>query len=135
MATVMRTDDTPSGWLARQAMAGRAINEPIVLVPPVLPITIVRGADVAILLDVEDADITSWALVAEIRANDDLVGEWTIAAQSESTVVLQLGHELTVTLPPESRWDLWRCDYPRVPLVEGTITVRPRVTVCPPNGG
>lgn len=112
-----------------------AVQPPIVLTPDTVDMTIVRGADVTIFLDVEEAiDLEQWVITGELRLADELVGSWTVAAVSAETITLQLPHELTTLLPPVCAYDVWRCDFPRGPLVQGTIRVEPRVTVCPPAG-
>jgi hypothetical protein len=110
----------------------------IVALPQVVNLTIYRGMDFTLLVDVtspegDPADISGRIVVAQIRGtpeSDTVAGEFqpTIA---DSTIVLYLAASVTELLPDSARWDVWLCDYPRTPLAAGLLTVEPRVTRCP----
>lgn len=118
--------------------SGRASTS-LSALPDICDITLYRGMDFTLLLDVygpdgEPLDITARDVLAEIRVTADSEGEpagsWSPAA-SANTIALSLPSAVTSQLPPSSRYDVWLCDYPRTPLVAGTLTVVPRVTRCP----
>jgi hypothetical protein len=126
------------------AASGRAAATDITVLPDIVNVTAMQGADLTLTVLVEDLDLSGRDVLAEIRTTPSgpAVGLWVptlitttdeITGEPVQAISLYLAADLSALLPLTTAWDVWLCDVPRTCLVRGTLTLQPRITVCPPT--